>query len=68
MCRSLFNDILIKKEGFRFGNPDETISSVCGRNKSVDTLLPLGKSLSKLLNKIEKDHVEKSIELDENII
>lgn len=59
----LFNDILIKKNRDLFGNPDETISSVLGKNQLNGTLKPLGKLLVNILNKIEKDHCIKSIEL-----
>lgn len=60
----LFNDTLRKKGGHRFGDPDETISMVLGINKRDNTLTWLGSFIAKILNKIEKDHVEKSIDLD----
>ena len=60
----LFNDILRKSGGHRFGDPDETISMVLGINKRDNTLTWLGSFIAKILNKIEKDHVEKSIDLD----
>ena len=70
VCQGLFNDFLITKEGFKFGNPDETISSVLGRNYLTGTLKPTGKVLRWILDKIEKDHCVKSIEhyceLEEN--
>ena len=63
ICTNLFNDILIsKKSVYKFGDEDETISSVLGKNKSADTLTFIGKWLAIFLNKIEKDHVEKAIE------
>ena len=62
----LFNDILIKPEGYKFGNINETISSVLGKNKESNTLKVLGKFISKVLDLIDKNHVEKSI--DNNII
>ena len=34
----LFNDIFIKKGGYKFGHPDETISSVIGKNQQNKTL------------------------------
>jgi len=54
----IMNDILIKKAGYKFGNPDETISAVLGHNKKNGTLLFLGKWIADILNKIEKNHVE----------
>ena len=58
----LFNDILIKKGGHKFGNPDETISSVLGKNLLQNKLSLIGKFLNWILNLIEKDHTKKSIE------
>lgn len=62
VCEHLFNVTLIKKRGYKFGNEDVTISHVLGINKKINTLTYTGKLLSKLLNLIEKDHVEKAIE------
>jgi hypothetical protein len=53
-----FNDIL----GKGFGDEDETVSSVLGKNKEAGTLKLTGKLLSFILNKLDKNHVEKSIE------
>lgn len=61
ICQGLFNDLLIKKDGFKFGNPDETISSVLGRNYQTNNLKFIGKSIRWTLDKIEKDHCVKSI-------
>jgi uncharacterized protein YehS (DUF1456 family) len=58
----LFNDILIKKGGHKFGNPDETISSVLGKNFLIKKLSLAGKLLNWILNLIEKDHSIKAIE------
>ncbi len=60
---NLFNDIMITKEGHKFGHEDYTISYVLGVNKYHGTLKPLGKFLSWVLNKIDKDHVEKASKL-----
>lgn len=67
VCQGLFNDLLISKDGFKFGNPDETISSVLGRNYLTNTLKPLGRLLRWILDKIEPNHCVKSIERDEEI-
>ena len=61
----LFNDILIKRSGYKFGFCDETISSVLGKNKKLGTLKYLGKWLDNRLNRLEDNHSIKSIE--ENI-
>jgi hypothetical protein len=55
---------MIKKDGYRFGNEDVTISHVLGVNKRFNNLTYTGKALAWLLNKIEKDHVEKAIEYE----
>jgi len=59
----LFNIIMIKNTSINlFGNPDETISSVLGKNKRDNTLFLLGYLLDYILNKIEKDHSINAIE------
>lgn len=58
----LFNSILIKKNSVnKFGDKDETISSVLGRNQKANKLRYLGKRLVALLDWFEKDHSIKSI-------
>ena len=61
-CAELFNDTLIDPRGHRFGDPDETISSVLGKNKQADALTWLGKSLAWILNAIDPNHITKAIE------
>lgn len=66
VCRKLLDLIMIKSYGqIPFGNPDETISSVIGKNHANGSLTWCGWGLYKLLNKIEKDHSENAIEEDE---
>ena len=60
ICMHLFNDLLIKANGHRFGNPDETVSYVLGMNKKTDTLYLLGRMLADVLGWIDKNHVEKA--------
>lgn len=61
-----YNDIMLKNYSQNlFGFPDETLSSVYGKNKRYNTLTKFGSFWAKLLNKIDKNHVEKSIEEDE---
>lgn len=57
---NLFNDIMIKKGGYPFGDEDETISKVLGVNKYIKKLTWLGSLLADILNKIDPDHVEKA--------
>lgn len=61
-CATVFNFIFIKKDGFKFGNPDLTISFVLGRNKYKQKLRFIGKLMVLILHLIERDHVEKAIE------
>lgn len=62
----LFNDVMIKQGGHKFGNPDETISSVLGKNKLIGKLSLFGKCLDYLLHLLDNNHSIKSIEEDEN--
>jgi hypothetical protein len=62
VCADLFNYTMIKKNGYRFGNEDVTISHVLGMNKKINTLTFTGKLLADFLNLIDKQHVEKAIE------
>ena len=64
VCRDLFNDTLIKKGGYRFGNEDRTISHVLGMNEKTNKLSTLGKVLAWILNTIDKDHNRKAIEYE----
>jgi len=65
ICSDLFDITLINKNGYKFGNPDETISGVIGKNQKLKTLTFIGKGLNKILNIIEKDHSINAIEEDE---
>ena len=60
-AQELFNDVLIKNGGYKFGNKLETISSVLGKNQRDGTLTRVGNGLRILLDKIEEDHCLKSI-------
>lgn len=67
-CQFCFNKWMLKKESVHlFGNPDETISSVFGKNKRDNTLNKFGLYWANWLNKREANHVELSIEDDEKI-
>ena len=62
LCKYFFNVLLITKEGYPFGNIDETISSVLGKNKAKNTLTLTGKFIAWVLDKLEKNHVENAID------
>ena len=59
--RSLFDLVLRRKEGYQFGNFEETISSVLGKNQIDNTLSRTGRALVWILDMIEKEHCKKSI-------
>lgn len=61
VCQDLFNGVMRKSGGHKFGNSDETVSYVLGVLKSQDKLLPIGRMISWLLNKIDKYHVEDAV-------
>lgn len=60
--RTLWNKMLITKEGYKFGKDGETISSCLGKNELYGTLTKTGKALVWVLDKCEKDHCYKSIQ------
>ena len=60
--RTLFNKVLINDKGHRFGDIEETISSVLGKNQLTGTLTKCGLILVWILDKIENDHALKSID------
>lgn len=61
--RKLWNSTLIRKESkHHFGNIDETISSVLGKNQRDNTLTYTGKFLAWILDTIDKDHCKNSID------
>jgi hypothetical protein len=66
-CAELFNDLLIKDDSDQFGDEDETISSVLGKNQLKNNLTKLGQLLNSLLNLIDNNHSINSIEQDEQI-
>jgi 8-oxo-dGTP diphosphatase len=62
----LLNDILLMNDvqTCYFGNKNETISSVIGKNSITNTLSPLGRTLNSFLNFLDKDHSLNSIIYD----
>jgi hypothetical protein len=63
VCYLLFNDLfIVDKTLAPFGNVDETISSVLGKNKLLNNLSVTGKILDGILNLIDYNHTIKSIE------
>ena len=62
----IFNDTMIKDEGYKFGNGKETMSSVYGKNKKLNKLRKAGYSVTQALHIIDHNHVEKSIDETQN--
>ena len=57
----LFNKIMIKRNGYKFGDEDETISYVLGRNQITETLSKCGNLLANLLDWIDPNHCDKTV-------
>jgi len=49
---------------YKFGNIDETVSSVLGKNQKRGTLTKSGRWLNRLLNKLDKNHSIDAIEIN----
>ena len=61
VCRDMFNRLLVKENGYKFGKVQETISSVLGKNQMLDTLSLWGWILICILELFERNHCIKSI-------
>lgn len=62
IASAMMNDVLIKQNSkHKFGNEDETISAVIGKNKITETLTIAGYFIYKTLNFIEKNHCENAV-------
>lgn len=60
--RTLWNTMLRKKGGYSFGERNETISSALGKNQRDNKLSFLGKALCWVLDTLDKNHCQKSID------
>ena len=61
-CSPLLNKTFKTKGGYEFGNMDETVSSAMGKNEKLKTLSKFGKFIGMILNKIDPEHMKKSID------
>ena len=59
--RTLWNTILIKNHGYKFGVKNETISSALGKNERDNTLTNTGKVLVFILDLLDKNHCKNAI-------
>ncbi len=64
IMQHILNLLWIKKEGYKFGNRDETISSVLGKNQVQNTLSGFGKLIVKILDTIDPNHALDSIDYE----
>ena len=63
ICGAPMDYLLITPESVnKFGNPDETISSVLGKNEQSETLTKAGRVLVSFLDLLDPGHAENSIE------
>ncbi len=58
--RTLLN-MTLQKNGYQFGNINETISSALGKNKRDKTLTKIGLLLCYILDSLDENHCIKSI-------
>lgn len=62
----LFDKILLKRHQNHFGDPDQTISYVIGRNYIDNNLTPLGRAIRFILDFIEENHCLNAVLKEEN--
>ncbi|GAA0871810.1 hypothetical protein GCM10009117_09560 [Gangjinia marincola] len=62
LMQHLLNHLWITSKGYKFGNRDETISSVIGKNLQTDTLTSFGKLMDRILDFLEPEHSLNSID------
>lgn len=63
--RTFLNVTMRLRNGYKFGNVNETISSALGKNQRDKTLSWFGKGVCFILDNLDKNHCKKSI--NENI-
>jgi len=61
--RTLWNMTLRTKDGYKFGDDRETISSAIGKNKRDNTLTKIGKVICSVLDFLDENHCLKSIKM-----
>jgi len=58
----VLNKVMITEEGYQYGDEDDTISDITGRNERDGTLTKAGQRFTKILNILGKDHSLESID------
>tara|TARA_R110000796_G_C14461690_1_gene424574 strand:- start:110 stop:532 length:423 start_codon:yes stop_codon:yes gene_type:complete len=61
-CAFILNLVFVRKGGMLHGDSQDVASYVLGRNKYKNKLTAIGRFMVWFLSKIDKKHVEKSIE------
>jgi hypothetical protein len=61
-CGELFNKVLAKPAGYKFGDPKETISSAIGKNVKGNTLTRTGSAINFVLSTIQPNHSVQAID------
>lgn len=61
MCASLFNLVLIEKDGHKYGDEDDTISYITAKNMYKGKLKTTGVFLAAVLEWLDRGHMEKAI-------
>jgi hypothetical protein len=61
-CGRTLQITLTKPVAHQFGNEDDTVSYVIAKNRDLGTLTVLGKVIGWVLDKLDKDHLNKAIE------
>lgn len=62
-CGTTLKFLMTKGKRYNFGDEDDTVSYVLGRNKYRETLTAFGRFIVWVLNLLDKDHVEKAIKM-----
>ena len=66
LLKEPFNDWFIKPDGYKAGNPDDTLSYILGVNRKQNTLYFAGKMLAKIVDFIfnlfgDKNHIKNAV-------
>lgn len=59
--RTFLNVLMREENGYPFGNVNETISSVLGKNQRDGTLTRFGRLICAVLDSLDKNHCKNSI-------
>lgn len=60
--KEILNDVLVKNGGHLYGDEDDTISDITGRNERDNYLTPFGVKFTRFLDILGKNHSLESID------